>query len=89
MLGMLRMVEWLQEGFGVANFSVQDCPRGAARTQMEQSLYNWAPLHSGNSGFPLRLSRSPRGHTASLCGVGKRRVFLQGGATGQHIPELH
>lgn len=21
MLGMLRMVEWLQEGFGVANFS--------------------------------------------------------------------
>lgn len=27
MLGMLRMVEWLQEGFGVANFSIQDCPR--------------------------------------------------------------
>lgn len=89
MLGMLRMVEWLQEVFRVANFSVQDCPRGAARTQMEPSLYNWAPLHSGSSRFPLLLPRPPIGHTAPLCGVGKRRVFLQAGATGHHIPKLH
>ena len=87
--GKLRIVEWLQEVFCVANFVVQGCPWGGAGAQTEQCTQQ------------LRYSGSWRiwVSTAFLQAASliqhlcedwkKRRAFLQADATGHQVPKFH